>query len=118
MNTVVLPYPPSECSPNARCHWSVRAKAAKKYRQDCFWLAKDAKLTAPEEGKIHVSMQFSPPDKRRRDLDNCIASSKALLDGIADALKVNDSRFALHTEMCEIVKGGKVIVTLTSGAMP
>jgi crossover junction endodeoxyribonuclease RusA len=33
------------------------------------------------------------PDKRHRDADNCLAASKAGLDGVADALIVDDKRF-------------------------
>ena len=42
---------------------------------------------------IPVSIVFVSPDKRHRDLDNCLAAAKAQLDGIADALGVNDKRF-------------------------
>lgn len=33
------------------------------------------------------------PDRRARDRDNLLAASKPSLDGIADALGVNDARF-------------------------
>jgi crossover junction endodeoxyribonuclease RusA len=33
------------------------------------------------------------PDKRHRDADNCLAAAKAGLDGMADALGVNDRHF-------------------------
>jgi crossover junction endodeoxyribonuclease RusA len=32
-------------------------------------------------------------DKRHRDADNCLAAAKAGLDGMADALGVNDRHF-------------------------
>jgi crossover junction endodeoxyribonuclease RusA len=34
-----------------------------------------------------------PKDKRHRDYDNLLAASKSMLDGIAHALGVDDSRF-------------------------
>lgn len=119
MNTVTLPWPPSECSPNARCHWSIRAKAAKQYRETCFYLAKEVKLKAPAEGKIHLWLNFYRPTRVRIDDDNLIARAKSGRDGLADALQIDDTRFVTHAMLCdEIVKGGEVRVTLTSGLMP
>jgi crossover junction endodeoxyribonuclease RusA len=43
-------------------------------------------------------------------LDNLLASMKAGLDGLADALGVDDSRWRLLIEMGEPVKGGCVCV--------
>ena len=37
---------------------------------------------------VHVA--FFPPRKGRRDLDNCLASIKSGLDGVADVLCVDD----------------------------
>jgi crossover junction endodeoxyribonuclease RusA len=47
---------------------------------------------------LAVHLHFVPPDRRRRDLDNLIASMKAGLDGLADALGVDDSRWKLSAE--------------------
>jgi hypothetical protein len=44
-------------------------------------------------GNIPISLLFMTPDKRKRDADNMLAASKSLLDGVAQALKVDDSRF-------------------------
>lgn len=34
MMTLVMPWPASDLSPNARVHWAVLARAKKKYRED------------------------------------------------------------------------------------
>jgi crossover junction endodeoxyribonuclease RusA len=60
-----------------------------------------------------VDITFHPPDKRKRDLDNCLASFKAGLDGIADALGVNDCQFKLSLEMGSPIKGGEVEIYLS-----
>ena len=57
-------------------------------------------------------MTFCPPDHRRRDLDNIIASMKAANDGIADALGIDDSRFISTYSMGSPVKGWAVLVTV------
>jgi crossover junction endodeoxyribonuclease RusA len=108
-----LPFPPKELSPNARLHWTAKARAVKKYRADCYLLAKMAKIKIDWEGDIHLFVNFYPPIKRRYDLDNLAARMKAGMDGIADALGVNDVRFRQHPFLHdEVVKGGKVFVTI------
>lgn len=94
---VTLPWPPAVLNPNSRTHWSVKSKAAKAYRAACYALTKQAKLTAPEtDGRLHLWLDFYPPDRRARDDDNMIASFKSGRDGIADALGFDDKRFVCH----------------------
>lgn len=115
-NEVVLPWPPSVLSPNKRAHWAAKSKAAKAYRAECAWLTKAAGLRVDWDGTVHAWITFYPPDRRHRDMDNCIASAKALFDGVADALIVNDRRFILHPWLSdEVVKGGAVKVRLSMG---
>ena len=38
-------------------------------------------------------MTFIPPDRRSYDRDNLVARMKAGIDGLADALSINDKRF-------------------------
>ena len=112
----MLPWPPSILSPNARAHWSKKSRVVNLYRMDCAWLTKAARLRIDWDGIVHVSITFYPPDRRHRHMDNCIASAKALFDGVADALRVNDSRFRIHPWLSdEVVKGGAVKVRLSAG---
>ena len=46
-------------------------------------------------------------------MDNLISATKALRDGLMDALGVDDSRFVVTYEMGEPVKGGAVQVEIT-----
>ena len=105
MNAVTFGWPPKELSPNARVHWSKKSKAAKAYRLDCFYLAKEARITAREDGPISLRIEFVPPDRRGRDLDNMLASIKSGLDGLAEALKVNDKRFTLTLSVADRIGG-------------
>lgn len=101
MMRVDLPWPDRDLHPNARAHWSVRAKAARQAREFAAWAAKAAGVRGwVRDGEISVCVAFYPPDRRKRDLDGCLASIKSHLDGIADALGVDDSRFALSLRMC------------------
>lgn len=107
--TVTLPWPPASLSPNARLHWASAARAKRAYREQCYWRAKVA-FTRIDAESVAVKIEFHPPDRRRRDLDNCIASMKSGLDGIADAIGVDDSRWALTAVMGEPTKPGCVLV--------
>lgn len=66
------------------------------------------------EGRLHLWIDFYPPDRRRRDDDGLLASCKAYRDGIADALGIDDRRFVSHPYLRdEVVKGGEVRVRIT-----
>jgi crossover junction endodeoxyribonuclease RusA len=93
---IYLSFPPAILSPNARPHWRRLAEAKKSYRMECFIEAKrqGVKKIQPR-CPIAISLTFYPPDKRARDQDNMFAAMKSGLDGIADALGVDDRNFQL-----------------------
>lgn len=109
---ITLPWPPKDLSPNARVHFRAKAAATKAYREMAYWLAKASPLAMPAEGGIALRFDFHPPDARKRDLDNMLASVKGAIDGIADAHEVNDQRFGFWLSREAPVKGGKVIVSI------
>ena len=113
--TVTLPWPPAELNPNARAHWRKHARSTKAYRNTCWALSYQSRVKVTWEGDIHVWLDYYYPNRRSRDEDNLIASSKAALDGLADALKVNDSRFRLHPDffLDQVREGGSLVVRLT-----
>ena len=113
---VTLPWPPKELSPNQsqKIHWAKKNRIAQGYKSACLWACIAAKLTSPvAEGKIHVWIDFYPPDRRRRDEDNAIAAMKHGLDGVAQAIGVDDSRFKLQPYFHEQI-GGMVKIRLTA----
>lgn len=107
---IILPWPDKVLSPNSRVHWSKKAKATKSARTHAGWATKAAKLPIEGEGHIDLHIIFMPPDKRRRDTDNMISSIKGVIDGVADGLGVNDSRFVLHIGVGDVRKGGQVLI--------
>jgi crossover junction endodeoxyribonuclease RusA len=111
------PWPPKQLSTNARMHWAAKSKHAKAYRMACFTLCIQAKLNQmvlAETGPITLDIEFVPPDRRARDLDNMLSSVKNGLDGVADALGVNDRRFVFRLCRSEQI-GGFVKVRVTAG---
>ena len=114
---ITLPWPSRDLSPNARVHWAKKAKAAKAYRATCGWETKAAMLqpgvpTSFTDKKITLSIVFHAKTRRAYDLDNALASIKSGLDGVADALGVDDSRWALRMEKGEPVRGGMIIIKI------
>jgi crossover junction endodeoxyribonuclease RusA len=113
---IELPWPPTALRPNAPSpgNWRRKFEAAKRYKSDCLILCLAGKLKAvmPEEGNLWLRIEFRPPDRRRRDLDNMIASFKAGIDAVSDAIGIDDYLFSLQFTRGEPVKGGSVVVTI------
>lgn len=109
---LTLPWPPSNLSPNARQHFMALARAKKRYRQACAWTAVSQGARRLDADRLDVSLTFVPPDRRHRDGDNCLAAMKSGLDGLADVLGVDDSRWRISFELAAEV-GGMVRVEVT-----
>ena len=103
---IVLPYPPPALWPNKRPHWSAKARATRSYRH---W----TKMAANGAKAGPIRLPFCPkPLGQKPDLDNCIAAAKALQDGLADAMGVNDRELRFTYEMGDRCKDGAVIVEI------
>ncbi len=93
---IKFPWPDSALLPNRRLGraWTSTNAAKVKAKEAAYYATKQAMgaWKAPEV-YIPMSIVFNPPDKLHRDLDNFLASCKAMLDGMAQALQVDDSRF-------------------------
>ena len=113
MITVILPWPASCLSPNARGHWTKKAAAAAKARRDAAILCQMQGARALPWAAMSVALEFRAPTRRAYDLDNALSSCKSLLDGIADASGIDDSLWSYSIKRGEPVKGGAVVVTLT-----
>jgi crossover junction endodeoxyribonuclease RusA len=118
---LTLPWPPSNLSPNARHgHWACLARAKKRFRHACAYTARTqgAGRLEPAPEVLAVHLRFVPPDRRHRDHDNCLAAMKSGLDGLADVLGVDDSRWRLTSELPVAggAIGGFVKVTIADAA--
>lgn len=102
---IMLPWPPTGLSPNARNHWAKTAKLKKQYREACFWQAMEQGARPMQAAKLHLTLTFYPPTRRAYDLDNALARIKAGLDGLADVLKVDDKHWTLTIQKGEVVGG-------------
>jgi hypothetical protein len=109
---IELPWPPSSLSGHAKGHWRAKAAVTAKHRGWAKAATQAARIASPEgKGDIRIVVTFYPPN-RRGDRVNFPNRMKPYFDGIAEALKVNDSRFLPSYQFAEPVAGGKVVVTL------
>ena len=119
MIAIVLPWPPSVLLPNSRSHWSKRAHAAKQCRLTAF---AQTKLAGVRKGdfdlpaSLKVTCVFAPPDHRKRDLDNMLSACKSLLDGVSDAVGIDDSKWQIALRKEAPIKGGLVRIELEQAA--
>ncbi len=86
-----VPYPDGALLQNSRKHWTVKGGVASEARMVARSNAQKAMGThrwtpAPLRGEAYIW----PPDKRRRDTLNAAAALKPSIDGIFDALGVDD----------------------------
>ena len=116
MIKLTLPFPDAKLNPNNSkgTHWASTAKTRQAARIEAFALTLKAagrghRLT----GDIPLSIVFVQPDKRHRDRDNLLAALKPSLDGVADALKINDANFEPVTiSRAYGAKPGEVRITI------
>jgi len=108
---ITLPFPPSSLSGHAKGNWHGKSAVTKKHRAWAFAATLEAKPVAPATGDIIVRVLFVPAD-RRGDRVNFPNRMKPYFDGIADALRVNDSRFLPVFEFAEPEKPGRIEVTI------
>ena len=92
-----LPYPPSDLMPNRKNgkHWGATKNVKDRAIEDAYYITLEALKTRKLDtsDSYPLTMTFVQADKRKRDLDNLLAASKASLDGVARALKIDDKLF-------------------------
>lgn len=107
---IVLPFPSSDLSGHNNGNPYVKAKVVATHRALAFHATRDAKIKVSGEGDIHLRVTFTPPT-RRGDRINFPNRMKPYFDGIAEALGINDARFAIpEYVVADPAKPGRVEV--------
>ena len=93
-----LPWPDSKLMPNKAKGraWAGLARIRTEQKEAATLCTMAALKTTGAKawgGNIPLSLVYMAPDRRHRDLDNLLAASKSIIDGMAHALGVDDSRF-------------------------
>jgi crossover junction endodeoxyribonuclease RusA len=112
---IVLPFPPAEFSGHNTGAWFTKSPLIAAYRLEAKLLTKtwmrETGFQVPPSGDILISFRFVPPDKRG-DRTNFAGRLKPQIDGIADALEVNDARFLPSYAFAGPEKPGRVEVRI------
>jgi len=98
--TIVMPFSTLPLRSNQRLHWHKKAELTRQIR----YMAKLAAYGFPEiTGPVAVTLIWTVPDKRRRDVGAGSPTLKAAIDGIVDAkvLPADDSTVVTE-ERCRI----------------
>lgn len=113
---VTLPWPPAATSANAsgQGKWRRKAGAARDYKANCAILCKAAKVPMLDAPAADVTVIFCPPRNVLFDLDNMVGRAKQGLDAVAEAVGIDDSKWAsMMLERGEKTPGGAVHVYVT-----
>lgn len=113
---IILPWPSRRLHPNSRVHWAQKSRAARQARRDSQYIAIEAGWHNKEwpDGRLHVWIDGYAKDRRARDHDGFLSSLKSALDGIADAMGVDDKRFVPHPYIKdEVRKPAEVHIRIT-----
>lgn len=113
---IELSWPAKELSPNARVHHMALHRFKKAAKTEAQLATKIARpFDWGHDGPLAIHITAHPPKAwRTGDDDNLTARMKAALDGIAEALGVNDRQFSNPTiEWADRTERGKIIVSVS-----
>lgn len=112
---IELPWPPAALSGHAKGKsWYGKSAITASLRHRAMNATIDAgPFDLPETGDIAITFHFIPPDNRG-DRVNYPNRLKPLIDGIADAMGVNDKRFLPSYLFWPAEKPGRVLVQVGS----
>jgi crossover junction endodeoxyribonuclease RusA len=108
---ITLPWPLKELSPNARCHWTTKARAVKRYRADCHNITLAEGIRKIKADRVDVNIIITVPNAKW-NRDNAIASFKAGQDGVADAIGIPDERWSVTYAFLPPESPGKIELTI------
>lgn len=88
-----LPWTAPPLNLNQRGHWQTRARKIREVRDAACILVKASPLgRSGPLGKVRVTLNYIPRDRRVRDVENPVSTLKACCDGLVDAGLVRDDR--------------------------
>lgn len=107
--TITYPWPDYRLSANGRGSRRLIAKLTKLVRTQAAEETHNRGL-GPMRPAMPVTVTSHPPSNRW-DKDNAKQIGKPIMDGIADAIGVNDKSFDFDQRVGAVVKGGAIVVT-------
>jgi Holliday junction resolvase RusA-like endonuclease len=121
---IVLPWPRKELSPNARVHRMTKARFIRRAREFAHYTTLEQlgpnckQMAAGLPRPLSMTLTFHAPDAQRRDRDNLLASCKSAIDGMCQALWIDDAEFCRVTAQTGERATGVCVVVEIEGAQP
>ena len=84
-------FPPREASPNARVHYMKLHSVKKEQKELMTGLILAKGIPDKPMDKAHLTITFESKDKRKRDIDNLLASCKAYIDALVPDVIIDDN---------------------------
>ena len=115
---IELNYTDKNLMPNKKNgrHWAETLNAKKASSYEAFICTKlkiqSTKPVIEKNKSIALTINYVQKDNRHRDLDNLLAASKASIDGIAQALGIDDKLFEPITILRSKDTAAKMIINL------
>ncbi|MDT0507520.1 hypothetical protein [Novosphingobium sp. MMS21-SN21R] len=114
---IVLPYPDRLLWPNGRGHYHAKGRQVTKHRgwaMAATWEQTRGNKPTTPESRVKVKLTVSAkPRGPLPDKDNCSAAAKSYLDGIADALGINDRLFDAPVVEFDAARTSQFILEVT-----
>ena len=112
---LLLPWFDRDLHPNARPHWTKKAKAVKKYREIVENLLQEQAFFAKSQF-YELTIEIFQPNRRHHDIDGVLSSLKPAIDQIADHFGFNDKNILKISAIksgVDCAKKGFLHLTLT-----
>lgn len=119
MIRVEMAYPDKTLSPNRSTHHMALWRAKKDAKEAASWATKAAmpRNWTHDGSRLPVMVMLHPiAGKAAMDKDNALACAKAHLDGIAQALGVDDKLFDPTIDIGQPVPRGALVITVGAPA--
>ena len=113
--SIELPFPARVLFPNARPNRFQKAREVKLHRYWAFVATRAESIgeCCPKD-IVEYRIVYTPKTNRRRDEDGVISSCKSYLDGVAQALGIDDHIFRHRgTEALPAKAPGKLVLTFS-----
>ncbi len=113
--TIALPAGLKMINLNERLHWAEERRRAREIKKAAWATALNGKI--PRLGRVTVTAEYQPPDRRHRDGDNYAKAAKHAVDGLvaAGCLPGDDRRYVAGTycTIGEPYPKGRLVLRLT-----
>ena len=113
MIVIELPWLDKRLSPNGRGSRHAKADATKKARALAHNTCLADGIRKLPWCAVKAHWRFYPPGLYRFDDDNLEGRCKAYRDGVSDCIGIDDYHWTATREICEVVKGGKVVLEIS-----